>query len=842
MGTRPVLFLLTLIFFSTCNSQYDKYGAEEAGEEAQSYAKEETESYAKEETQSYAKEESQSYAQEETQSYGKEETQSGGEDQSSNVGETFSASDITSLEVDGMSVNDPGMDATSKACRYDEGHGWSDCDPFELIKFRVLRLVHGGSQCEEMKNITRHCTPHDFPYGTHWLIQEHRKCISELNRLKSMIADLYKFIETMHSKGKELFAAYMKLKSKLALLTEQLEKLKNDGAHQQEILTKLREEIEEWKAKARDLQVELDEIRAKYHDLQAEDHELTLRNKQLTAEINVLTKENEGIQKRIEKMTRENEELKRRILESVRVKEQLADLKVKRDQLSSNLEGLTETLQGLRDKLAESKLEILSKKLEAQQPEDEDGDTHVDLSMEMFITHNKSAPTPPEPIYFATEGPPVEEVEEIGTCLISYYGATNETCWYETEGEQSEDEYVDALGHHLVEAHWKYFTINVKDQPECDKASQLHYEFLLNRCSPKHYLPVLSVFRPNAEAKELGTHVYPKVSSHGTNACWVTFLGAHGHCEAFSNKYDLYNTPDNEDPSASESKEACLSRAQWWMKYCDTPVIMTYVPDEVSTSWHEDWIMHDSHGGRMFEEAYSKNQINPDSLKPHSVDASKYKSEYRSMDPKSPDYHDSPEYRKSLHLQGAEKESVLASLRQRLGMSGPARDVSNDVKHHLGVDTGVEMSDMSSSSFSSSSSSGFEQQEESETTYKQEETPYEEPKQEEIPYEEPKQEETPYEEPRQEETPYEEPEQEETPYEEPKQEENPYEEPEQEENPYEEPKQEEAPEEQYEPEENPYEETEPENPYEEAPEEPADPYGEAPKYDEPEPDNSAEKY
>merc|ERR1712226_1073453 len=53
------------------------------------------------------------------------------------------------------------------------------------IRFRVLRLIHGGSQCEEMKNITKHCTPHDFPFGTHWLIQEHRKCIAELNRLGS---------------------------------------------------------------------------------------------------------------------------------------------------------------------------------------------------------------------------------------------------------------------------------------------------------------------------------------------------------------------------------------------------------------------------------------------------------------------------------------------------------------------------------------------------------------------------------------------------------------------------------------------------------------------------------
>ena len=50
----------------------------------------------------------------------------------------------------------------------------------------------------------------------------------------------------------------------------------------------------------------------------------------------------------------------------------------------------------------------------------------------------------------------------------------------------------------------------MKDAYECDRAAKTHYEFLLNRCSPKHYLPVMSVFRPNKQAKELTTHIYPK--------------------------------------------------------------------------------------------------------------------------------------------------------------------------------------------------------------------------------------------------------------------------------------------------------------------------------------------
>jgi len=592
------------------------------------------------------------------------------------------------LDIEGRSMNDPGMDATSKACRYDDGPGWSDCDPFELSRFRVLRLIHGGSQCEEVKNITKHCTPHEFPYGTHWLIQEHRKCIAELNRLKSMISDLYKHIEVMHQKGKELFAAYLKLKNTLDELTQELDKLKVEGEHQQEVLAKIKDEIEDWKSKARELQVQLDEMKSKFHDLEAEEHELNLQNEQLTTDINIISKENEGIQRKIEKISRENDELKRRIVETIHTKEQLKDMKERKGKLSTKLEKLQDQLQDVRDSVAEARIKLLAKNFKYDNDELETKDTHVDLSMEMFITHNKTTLYKPtyKPFYYTTEKYYEEEENLKPKCLISYYGVTNETCWYETDGEKSEDVYVDALGHHLVEAHWKYFTIEVNNQYECDKASHLHYEFLLNRCSPKHYLPVLSVYRPNKDAKELGTHVYPKVPSSGANACWITFLGAHGHCEKHSQKYDLYNTADE---SHANSKEDCLARAKWWMDYCDTPVIATYVPEEASTNWESDWIMHDSHGGRMFEdEDVTQNHINPDSLKPESANPSQYKSEYKSMEPKSPDYHDSPEYRKSLHLQGEEKEAILAKLRQRLGMSGKASKVSNDVKHHTGVDTG----------------------------------------------------------------------------------------------------------------------------------------------------------
>lgn len=56
-------------------------------------------------------------------------------------------------------------------------------------------------------------------------------------------------------------------------------------------------------------------------------------------------------------------------------------------------------------------------------------DTHMDLDLDMWITHNRTKVyyttlkyTYPTTVY------PVKQVKQ-ARCLISYYGYTNETCW-----------------------------------------------------------------------------------------------------------------------------------------------------------------------------------------------------------------------------------------------------------------------------------------------------------------------------------------------------------------------------------------------------------------------------
>ena len=216
----------------------------------------------------------------------------------------------------------------------------------------------------------------------------------------------------------------------------------------------LKSDIEEWKSKARELQIQLDELKAKYHDLQSEQHELKLKNAQCKREVVTIIKENEGIQGHIDTMTHENEELKRRIVESEHIQETVREKMTEKLKYEARLEHQQDKLQVLKDGLADCRLANLAKQVPAGSLDEINSkDTHVNLKMEMFIVHNRTNLYKPnyKTIYFTTKKPYTTKAPPQPKCLISYYGVTNETCWYESEGERSEDSYVDALGHHLVE-------------------------------------------------------------------------------------------------------------------------------------------------------------------------------------------------------------------------------------------------------------------------------------------------------------------------------------------------------------------------------------------------------
>jgi len=388
--------------------------------------------------------------------------------------------------------------------------------------------------------------------------------------------------------------------------------------------------------------------------------------------------------------------LKRRLLEAGKYKEQLREHKYTVGKLEYKAEKLTDRLEKVRDDSAQCKLDLMSAR--SVEEEQYNKDTHVDLAMDMWIVHNKSKVVYATTTQFAYPTTPHPVLQPHSKCLITYYGRTNETCWYETGDEGGEAAAAAALGqHHLVEAHWKYFTVSVRDAYQCDRAARRHYEFLLKRCKPRHHLPVVSVFRPaevdkrskGEVGRELSTHIYPRPNlpqPGQRNRCWVTFLGSHGQCEAHADKYALYNTDDTPEGYAKgsgTSKNLCFSRRDNWRGYCRAPVMVTYLPEGVSTDWEDGDIRHDTHGSHMFEEDDRDDQaprkINPESINPHQIQRPPpYKDEHK-------EYEDTPEFRKSLNmkvclmckdyvfigLQGSEREAILTQLRHRLGLSQP---------------------------------------------------------------------------------------------------------------------------------------------------------------------------
>jgi hypothetical protein len=352
-------------------------------------------------------------------------------------------------------------------------------------------------------------------------------------------------------------------------------------------------------------------------------------------------------------------------MDAQKYKDQLKEVRSHITKEEYQIEKLQDKLEVLVDDVATCKIDLLNAGIVSSA--DHGRDTHMDMNMEMWIIHNKTKSYETTIQYtYPTEAPTYKK--EYNKCLISYYGITNETCWYDSKSESIEADFHDTLGKHKVEAHWKYFTIDVKDQYECDKASHLHYEFLLHRCQPKHYLPVLSVFRPGAGAKELSTKIYPKpnIPQPGQrNRCWITFLGPQGHCERRKDMYPLYNSDDTKEgylqAKSGESKSYCLNRAKVWSDYCENPVIATYLPEGVSSNWKDHDIQHDNHGGRMFEEKVDlKHVINVESIKPHDLK--------RPSEHVPEQYEDTPEFRQSMNLKGEEKEALLKKLRQRLGV------------------------------------------------------------------------------------------------------------------------------------------------------------------------------
>merc|ERR1711936_227653 len=258
--------------------------------------------------------------------------------------------------------------ATNKECQYDDPE-YSDCDPFTLKKTRTKNLIRGGATCgEQHVNETEDCSMSDFPPGTQWLIKEHKKCISELEHLKSLLSELHRWIDMIVERGQSLYKAFEDLRKHAEEISKQIKDVHKEIHDNKVLIDRLNRELEDWKGKARNLRGELDALKAKYLLLK-KDHQRM---------------ENGSIESA-------NRDLKAQLMDAEHFRLEAEKAQVYLDEFKNEVLRLEQQITHPKEERTHCRMAIVQ--VNANQNPKIGRDTHVNLDMKMWITHNQTVST-----------------------------------------------------------------------------------------------------------------------------------------------------------------------------------------------------------------------------------------------------------------------------------------------------------------------------------------------------------------------------------------------------------------------------------------------------------------
>jgi len=273
------------------------------------------------------------------------------------------------------------------ACKY-IGE-WGDCDPFKMVRLKEQRLISGSATCDERKNLTKPCSRNDFPPGTVWLLNEHKLCVQELQKLKTMIDDLHRYIDLIHQRGQALFNAYNDLRKHLNDIRQEISIIGRKNHDAEQTIKRLRVELEDWKSKNNKIQEELNQVKAEYKEMERKVRESKEMNQELVMQKEGLVQQQESLQQRLEQLLAENKGLKISLLDSERYKEEFREL-------NEIVAGLKRRYKELEEAIKQAKADLNAARLEGVMPKTKhlapkfNKDTKVNLDMSMWIVHNIS--------------------------------------------------------------------------------------------------------------------------------------------------------------------------------------------------------------------------------------------------------------------------------------------------------------------------------------------------------------------------------------------------------------------------------------------------------------------
>jgi len=295
--------------------------------------------------------------------------------------------------------------ATTKECQYDDPH-YSDCDPFTLKKTRTKNLIRGGPTCgQQHVNETEDCSMSDFPPGTQWLIKEHKKCISELEHLKSLLTELHRWIDMIVERGQSLYKAFEELSKHADEIQKQIKDVHKEIHDNTVLIDRMTKELEDWKGKARNLRGELDALKAKYLQLRKDHDRMEADINSCHADLNNCNGQKVGIQKEIDSLEASNRDLKAQLMDAEKFRLEAEKAQVYLDEFKNEVLQVEQQISAAKEERSHCRMAIVN--VNAGTNPKIGRDTHVNLDMKMWITHNQTvsteAPTTKSTYYASTQ-------------------------------------------------------------------------------------------------------------------------------------------------------------------------------------------------------------------------------------------------------------------------------------------------------------------------------------------------------------------------------------------------------------------------------------------------------
>jgi len=118
------------------------------------------------------------------------------------------------------------------------------------MRWRNKKLV-SGIGCALNKNESKQCGPDHFTPGTRWLVDEHKKCISQLEHLKNVVGDLHRYVDLIHERGQAMYHAFYELRKHLEDIQRQIRELHRQNHDNSVLADRLKKELDEWKERCR---------------------------------------------------------------------------------------------------------------------------------------------------------------------------------------------------------------------------------------------------------------------------------------------------------------------------------------------------------------------------------------------------------------------------------------------------------------------------------------------------------------------------------------------------------------------------------------------------------------